>query len=184
MALSDYSLATLRFVYTSKLRRELQFSITNLRKTLEWSEETWPVPQRLPRRAWRVSYLKLPFRAKINIRHHVFHDYRYQFTFRNVQDVPAAVSTVLGSMTPETHCVCQFNWHYHGAPDYNRFLVTGDESQDAQARAEELRRRILELEQGMSNVQRKQSDDTERMKGYYAHSTLWNTGFKKGPAEK
>mmetsp|Transcript_22577 Transcript_22577/g.42553 ORF Transcript_22577/g.42553 Transcript_22577/m.42553 type:complete len:182 (-) Transcript_22577:65-610(-) len=178
MALADYSLATLRFVYTSKLRRELQFSITNLRNTLEWSQEAWPLPHRLPRRSWRVHYIKRPFRCKIAMRHYVFSDYRYQFTFRDVQDVPSAVSTVLGSMTPETSCVCHFNWHYEGAPDYNRLIQTGDTAQDAEARAEELRRRILELEQGMVNVQRKQSEDVERMKGWYGHSTLWNTGFK------
>ena len=113
MSLSEYGLATLRFVYTSKLRRELlgkklqkqllylclfvcmlfafllcsglcvavqlswtsrsarlQYTIANLRRSLEWSgsDKDWPLPQRLPRRAWRVSYLKRPFRAKISIR--------------------------------------------------------------------------------------------------------------------
>ena len=94
MALSEYGLATLRFVYTSKLRKELlaqqgvslfveipksieehrtlwlrlNFTVSNLRRSLEWSKEPWPIPQRLPRRSWRVSYLKRPFRSKITIR--------------------------------------------------------------------------------------------------------------------
>jgi len=185
MALSEYGLATLRFVYTSKLRKELQFSIANLRRTSEWSSEAWPLPQRLPRRAWRVSYLKRPFRSKITIRHYVFHDFRYQFTFRNVKDVSSTVSTVLGSMTPETSCVCHFNWHYQGTPAYNTVLQTGDTTIDAKARAAKLtesRRRILELEQGMANVEKKQSEDEERWKGWYGHSTLWNTGSERGPS--
>ncbi|CAJ1382479.1 unnamed protein product [Effrenium voratum] len=182
MALSDYGLATLRFVYTSKLRKELQYTISNLRHTLQWSQEAWPIPQRLPRRAWRVTYLKRPFRVKTTVRHYVFHDFRYQFTFRDVKDVPAAVSTVLGSMTPETSCVCHFNWHYHGAPGYN-MLMTGDLQEATSGSIDQtaIRRRILELEQGMANVQRKQSDDEERWKGWYGHSTLWNTGFKRNP---
>ncbi|CAK9028544.1 unnamed protein product [Durusdinium trenchii] len=177
MSLSEYGLATLRFVYTSKLRRELQYTIANLRRSLEWSgsDKDWPLPQRLPRRAWRVSYLKRPFRAKISIRHYVFHDFRYQFTFRDVKDVPAAVSTVLGSMTPETSCICHFNWHFEGVPAYH--------IKDEEAQRKERHRRILELEQGMANVQRKQSDDEERQKGWYGHSTLWNTGLKRGPSE-
>lgn len=179
MALSEYRLATLRFVYTSKLRRELQFSISNLRRTLEWSNEPWPLPQRLPRRAWRVSYLKRPFRAKICVRHYVFHDFRYQFIFRDVEDVSSTVSTVLGSMTPETSCVCHFNWHYEGAEAYNVQLRTGDDAKDGEARAAKLRQRKMELEQGMANVERKQSEDEERWKGWYGHSTLWNTGFKR-----
>ncbi|CAE8725757.1 unnamed protein product [Polarella glacialis] len=126
MALAEYNLATLRFVYTSKLKKELQFTIQNLRRTLEWSNESWPVPQRLPRRAWRVSYLKRPFKCKSTVRHYVFHDWRYQFTFRDVQDVQSTVSTVLGSMTPETSCVCNFNWHFPGAPAYAQLNAVGE----------------------------------------------------------
>lgn len=55
--------------WTSRSAR-LQYTIANLRRSLEWSgsDKDWPLPQRLPRRAWRVSYLKRPFRAKISIR--------------------------------------------------------------------------------------------------------------------
>eukprot|EP00440_Ansanella_granifera_P001762 gb/GFBE01001900.1/.p1 GENE.gb/GFBE01001900.1/~~gb/GFBE01001900.1/.p1 ORF type:complete len:173 (+),score=29.80 gb/GFBE01001900.1/:1-519(+) len=172
MALSEYSLATLRFTYTSKLRRELQFTIGNLRRTLEWSNEQWPVPQRLPRRAWRVSYLKRPFKCKTTVRHYVFHDWRYQFEFRDVQDVQSAVSTVLGSMTPETSCVCHFNWHFSGSPAYEQLTSP-----------EEVRQRVLDLEQGLENVRRKQSAEVERQKGWYGHSTHWNSGLKRGPVE-
>eukprot|EP00931_Biecheleriopsis_adriatica_P119513 TRINITY_DN9473_c0_g1_i2.p1 TRINITY_DN9473_c0_g1~~TRINITY_DN9473_c0_g1_i2.p1 ORF type:complete len:172 (+),score=19.87 TRINITY_DN9473_c0_g1_i2:129-644(+) len=170
MALSEYSLATLRFTYTSKLRRELQFTIQNLRRTLEWSDGQWPAPQRLPRRAWRVSYLKRPFKCKTTVRHYVFHDWRYQFTFRDVQDVQSAVSTVLGSMTPETSCVCHFNWHFPGAPAYLQI-----------SSLEEAKRRIIDLEQGLESVRRKQSEEVERQKGWYGHSMHWNTGLKRGP---
>merc|ERR1719458_1856577 len=123
----------------------------NLRRTLEWSsEEEWPVPQRLPRRAWRVVYLKGPFKGKTSQRHYVFHDWRYQFTFRHVNDVQSAVSTVLGSMTPETSCVCHFSWHFPGAPLYRRF-----------ATEEDARQLVLDLEQGLQAVHLKQSDDVE-----------------------
>mmetsp|Transcript_35784 Transcript_35784/g.64927 ORF Transcript_35784/g.64927 Transcript_35784/m.64927 type:complete len:173 (+) Transcript_35784:63-581(+) len=170
MALSEYRLATLRFTYTSKLRRELQYTIQNLRRSLEWSDEAWPVPQRLPRRAWRVSYLKRPFKCKTTVRHYVFHDWRYQFTFSDVEDVPSAVSTVLGSMTPETSCVCNFNWHFQGSPAYKQLTS-----------AEEARQRVLDLEQGLESVRRQQSMEVERQKGWYGHSLHWSTGLKRGP---
>mmetsp|Transcript_75790 Transcript_75790/g.214273 ORF Transcript_75790/g.214273 Transcript_75790/m.214273 type:complete len:172 (+) Transcript_75790:64-579(+) len=169
MALPEYKLATLRFVYTAKLRRELQYTIQNLRRTLEWSNEEWPLPQRLPRRAFRISYLKGPFKGKTSFRHYVFHDWRYAFTFRQVQDVPTAVSTVLGSMTPETSCVCHFAWHYPGSMAYTQFASPED--------AERLQR---DLERGLAAVQRKQSDEVERNKGWYGHSAYWNAGLKTG----
>eukprot|EP00747_Dinoflagellata_sp_TGD_P169252 gnl/TRDRNA2_/TRDRNA2_197765_c0_seq1.p1 gnl/TRDRNA2_/TRDRNA2_197765_c0~~gnl/TRDRNA2_/TRDRNA2_197765_c0_seq1.p1 ORF type:complete len:172 (-),score=28.18 gnl/TRDRNA2_/TRDRNA2_197765_c0_seq1:134-649(-) len=170
MALPEYRLAALRFVYTSSLRHELQYSISNLRRTLEWSPERWPLPQRLPRRAYRITYLKAPFRGKAAQRHYVFHDWRYQFTFHNVQDIQAAVSTVLGSMTPETSCVCHFSWHFPGAPAYTVHATEAD--------AQQLER---DLESGLAAVRRKQEEETERMKGWYGHSLYWNSGFKRGP---
>mmetsp|Transcript_137143 Transcript_137143/g.292939 ORF Transcript_137143/g.292939 Transcript_137143/m.292939 type:complete len:174 (-) Transcript_137143:56-577(-) len=172
MALPEYKLATLRFVYTSKLRRELQSAVGNLRRTLEWSPEQWPLPQRLPRRAYRCSYLKGPFKGKTALRHYIFHDWRYQFTFRGVQDVQSAVSTVLGSMTPDTSCVCHFSWHFPGAPLYAQ-LAAGQE---------EARRRERDLERGLAAVRLKKSDEVERQKGWYGHSTYWNTGLKRGPS--
>merc|ERR1719382_1963044 len=165
MALSEYNLSMLRFVYTSKLRRELQYTITNLRRTLEWSPEQWPLPQRLPRRAFRVSYLKGPFKGKTAIRHYVFHDWRYQFTFRDVKDVQSAVSMVLGSMTPETSCVCHFNWHFQGAPLFTQYI-----SGEAAKRCED------DIRRGIAAVKRKQSEEVERQKGGYAYLTHWNTG--------
>eukprot|EP00929_Paragymnodinium_shiwhaense_P108361 TRINITY_DN74680_c0_g1_i1.p1 TRINITY_DN74680_c0_g1~~TRINITY_DN74680_c0_g1_i1.p1 ORF type:complete len:173 (-),score=32.37 TRINITY_DN74680_c0_g1_i1:110-628(-) len=172
MALPEYRLSQLRFVYTSKLRRELQFSIGNLRRTLEWSEEAWPVPQRLPRRAYRISYLKGPFKAKQAIRHYVFHDWQYQFTFRDVKDVRKAVSTVLGSMTPETSCVCHFNWHYPGSPAYMRLTSPED-----QQRVEQ------ELLRGLQAIRLKNAEEVERQKTVLAHTTYHNAGFHRGPPE-
>mmetsp|Transcript_75548 Transcript_75548/g.142541 ORF Transcript_75548/g.142541 Transcript_75548/m.142541 type:complete len:172 (-) Transcript_75548:23-538(-) len=169
MALAEYRLATLRFVYTSKLRKELQFTVQNLRRTLEWSPESWPVPQRLPRRSFRCSYLRGPFKGKTSWRHYVFHDWRYQFTFRNVEDVRAAVSTVLGSMTPETSCVCHFSWHSPGAPAYVE-LSTVDEAL----------RREQDLERGLAAIRRKQSEEVERQQAQPSHTLLWNAGLKRG----
>merc|ERR1740138_698936 len=151
MALPEYRLAALRFVYTSKLRRELQFTIQNLRRTLEWSPEQWPLPQRLPRRAYRCTYLKGPFKGKTALRHYIFHDWRYQFTFRGVEDVQSAVSTVLGSMTPETSCVCHFAWHFPGAPTY-----LSVQSEEDRIRCEE------QLRLGLEAVRRMNSEEVER----------------------
>mmetsp|Transcript_98453 Transcript_98453/g.195266 ORF Transcript_98453/g.195266 Transcript_98453/m.195266 type:complete len:174 (+) Transcript_98453:70-591(+) len=173
MALPEYRLATLKFVYTSKLRRELQWSVQNLRRTLEWSSDPWPLPQRLPRRAYRVSYIKAPFKGKEFWRHFVFHDYRYQFTFRHVEDVRSTLSTVLGSMTPETSCVCHFSWHFPGAPLYAYLEADGAALQCEQA-----------LERGLMAIRQKNSDDVERQKTWLGHSLHWNTGLKKaGDAE-
>mmetsp|Transcript_25538 Transcript_25538/g.67501 ORF Transcript_25538/g.67501 Transcript_25538/m.67501 type:complete len:176 (+) Transcript_25538:40-567(+) len=175
MALSEYHLATLRFVYTAKLRRELQYTVGNLRRTMEWSDESWPLPQRLPRRAFRVTHLKSPFKNKIAQRHYVFHDWRYQFTFRDVKDVQSTVSTVLGSMTPETSCVCHFSWHFPGAPIYGELAAGEDEA----------RRREQDLERGLEAVRLKQHDEIERQKGFLGGTSLfWNTGFKRGPGQE
>merc|ERR1719160_2386142 len=130
MALVEYKLASLRFTFISKLRKELQFTVQNLRRSLEWSSESWPLPQRLPRRATRVSYLKGPFKGKISTRHYVFHDWQYQFTFRRVEDVQSAVSTVLGAMTPETSCVCHFSWHFPGDRGHNLQLLGASAEED------------------------------------------------------
>eukprot|EP00928_Gymnodinium_smaydae_P049230 TRINITY_DN33022_c0_g1_i1.p1 TRINITY_DN33022_c0_g1~~TRINITY_DN33022_c0_g1_i1.p1 ORF type:complete len:172 (+),score=30.98 TRINITY_DN33022_c0_g1_i1:137-652(+) len=171
MALPEYGLSTLRFVYTSKLRKELQFTISNLRRTLEWTPESWPVPQRLPRRAYRVTYAKGPFRGKTALKHYVFHDWRYQFTFRGVRDVQSAVSSVLGSMTPETSCVCHFSWHFQGSPVYTAVM-----SNEERLRCEQ------DLERGLAAIRRKQSEEEERHKSYWGHTTHWNAGLKRGPS--
>mmetsp|Transcript_57700 Transcript_57700/g.134979 ORF Transcript_57700/g.134979 Transcript_57700/m.134979 type:complete len:175 (-) Transcript_57700:67-591(-) len=173
MALPEYKLATLRFVYQSKLRKELQYSMQNLRQTLEWSNESrkWPLPQRLPRRAFRATYLRAPFKGKITAKQYVFHDYRYHFTFRDVENVQSTLSTVLGSMTSETSCVCHMYWHYPGLEQlYQQGLST-----------DELKKRILDLEKGLKAVEEKQHDDIERQKPAFAHSLYWNYGFKRGP---
>eukprot|EP00927_Polykrikos_kofoidii_P043549 TRINITY_DN37620_c0_g2_i1.p1 TRINITY_DN37620_c0_g2~~TRINITY_DN37620_c0_g2_i1.p1 ORF type:complete len:174 (-),score=23.85 TRINITY_DN37620_c0_g2_i1:48-569(-) len=172
MALNEYRLSTLRFVYTSKLRKELQYTITNLRKTLEWSQQTWPVPQRLPRRAYRFTYLKGPFKGKIAQRHFVFHDWQYQFTFRDVEDVQSAVSTVLGSMTPETSCTCQFFWHFDGSTPYTESSLADEEERE---------RCKQDLERGLVNVWNKNSEEAERKKTWYQHQQFYNSGFKSGP---
>eukprot|EP00425_Heterocapsa_triquetra_P011837 CAMPEP_0195147518 /NCGR_PEP_ID=MMETSP0448-20130528/173557_1 /TAXON_ID=66468 /ORGANISM="Heterocapsa triquestra, Strain CCMP 448" /LENGTH=162 /DNA_ID=CAMNT_0040186105 /DNA_START=15 /DNA_END=503 /DNA_ORIENTATION=+ len=161
----------MRCVYTSKLRRELQYTVANLRRTLEWSNEEWPLPARLPRRAFRVIYLKAPFKNKIAQRHYVFHDWRYQFTFRNVTDVQSTVSTVLGSMTPDTSCVCHFSWHFPGAPIYGELLADG---------SDEAQQRERDLEQGLAAIRLKQHDEIERQKGFLGGTSLyWNNGFKR-----
>mmetsp|Transcript_11039 Transcript_11039/g.20028 ORF Transcript_11039/g.20028 Transcript_11039/m.20028 type:complete len:175 (-) Transcript_11039:128-652(-) len=172
MALPEYRLATLRFVYQSRLRKELQYSIQNLRRTLEWSNESqkWPLPQRLPRRAQKVSYLRAPFKGKITAKHYVFHDYRYHFTFRDVKDVQCTLSTVLGSMTSETSCVCHFYWHYPGLEELYQNTSSEDDRQKL----------ILDLEKGLKAVEGKQYDDIERQKPMFAQSLYWNYGFKRG----
>merc|ERR1712122_247124 len=90
--------------------------------------------------------------------HYVFHDWQYQFTFNNVEDVKATMGTVLGSMTPETSCVCHFSWHYPGTPHFLKHLT-----------AEEVEQRVEDLERGLQAVRLKQSDDIERAKGWYSH---------------
>merc|ERR1712039_666771 len=105
--------------------------------------------------------------GKTSFRHYVFHDWRYQFTFRDVQDVQSTVSTVLGSMTPETSCVCHFSWHFPGAPLYTQLVAD-----------EETLRCKLDLERGLEAVRRKHSEEAERQMAWLGHSTHWNTGLK------
>merc|ERR1719277_1016034 len=100
-----------------------------------------------------MMYLRSPFRCKTLIRHYVFHDWRYQFSFRHVKDVKSAVSTVLGAMTPETSCTCHFSWHFPGDPSHNLQLL-GDSAED------EVLLRERALERGLAAIRRKNEDDT------------------------
>lgn len=58
--------------------------------------------------------MKSPFGDKIRKKHYVFHDWRYAFTFDNVEDPRPVMSTVLGAMSKDTACTVDFAWHYPG----------------------------------------------------------------------
>ena len=112
---SGYHLARLKIVYCAKLRDHLEQTMLNLKESLTRELAQQPTAiQRLPRRAWRVWYLKAPFRNKLSKKHYVFHDWRYSFTFDDVNDPKAVVSIVLGSMTSETTCTVDYDWFYSG----------------------------------------------------------------------
>ena len=65
-----YHLHSFKIVFVSKLRPNLQNTIANLQKSLPYV--TFPVdekndflhvyPKRLPRRMWKITYLKSPFK--------------------------------------------------------------------------------------------------------------------------
>eukprot|EP00405_Crypthecodinium_cohnii_P036378 CAMPEP_0206542478 /NCGR_PEP_ID=MMETSP0325_2-20121206/10185_1 /ASSEMBLY_ACC=CAM_ASM_000347 /TAXON_ID=2866 /ORGANISM="Crypthecodinium cohnii, Strain Seligo" /LENGTH=115 /DNA_ID=CAMNT_0054040521 /DNA_START=551 /DNA_END=898 /DNA_ORIENTATION=- len=114
--------------------------------------------------------MKGPFKGKIAQRHYVFHDWRYQFTFRDVKDVKSTVGTVLGSMSPETSCVCHFSWHFPGSEQYKML-----------SSPEDMLLRQQDLERGIAAVQAKNAEEKERSKAYYSHSLHWNAGLKRGP---
>ncbi|PFH33269.1 hypothetical protein BESB_084680 [Besnoitia besnoiti] len=76
----------------------------------------WPVPRRIGRRQWRVTYLKSPFKYKYALRHYVFEDHRYAFSFYDVENVQEVLSAALGAMAKETCCSCRFSWHFAGRP--------------------------------------------------------------------
>jgi len=103
---SGYKLSNLRIVYRSKLRDDLQSSITTLKRTLDWiptadgmissfsicipitgESGEYSMPSRLPRRAWRVWYNKAPHAIGWSKIHYIFHDWGYSFDFKNVKDV-------------------------------------------------------------------------------------------------
>eukprot|EP00386_Alphamonas_edax_P005664 GDKI01018414.1.p1 GENE.GDKI01018414.1~~GDKI01018414.1.p1 ORF type:complete len:193 (-),score=28.57 GDKI01018414.1:29-607(-) len=119
MSLQSYQLSRLKVIYEAKRMEELNTTIQNLKRTLAWAPkqfEAGPVPQRLPRRAWRTTYLKSPFKWKFAIRHNVFQDYRYAFSFHGVGDVRGTVSCALGSASENTWTTCKFAWHCQGQP--------------------------------------------------------------------
>ncbi|PHJ20157.1 hypothetical protein CSUI_006009 [Cystoisospora suis] len=136
MSLSSYTLRSLKVIYTSRQRSSLQATIDNLKTSLtHWSTPSsscpsslfsssslsssscipWPVPRRLARRQWRVTYLKSPFKFKYSLRHYVFVDYRYSFTFYDVKEVQKILGILLGSMTETVSCSCRFSWHFPGS---------------------------------------------------------------------
>jgi hypothetical protein len=90
---SGYNLRDLRFIYTSKVRKDLTATLLTLRKTIKWAgrlENTGvdlPLPSRLLRRAWRVWYNKAPHAIGWSKRHYVFHDWRYLLQYKDVQDL-------------------------------------------------------------------------------------------------
>lgn len=116
-----YRMHSLKVVFISKLRPNLQQTVCNLQQSLPYvtfPEETekflYAYPKRLQRRAWRVTYLKSPFKYKQAIKNYVFHDWRYQFTFRNLttegQTAQEVVSACLGSMDENVNCIAEVNW--------------------------------------------------------------------------
>ncbi|KAF8820209.1 hypothetical protein IE077_000546 [Cardiosporidium cionae] len=114
MSALDYSLAWLKVVYTARQTSHLHTTVTNLRRILETASLPLPVPCRLPRRQWRVTYLKSPFKHKHSIRHYVFNDFRYAFTFYDVKNPQLCMSAVLGALSAQTGCACNFAWRFPG----------------------------------------------------------------------
>lgn len=125
MGLGRYFLRSLRVEYISPGREALSGTIENLRRSMRWFPSDasngqggatpgvpWPVPERLPRREWRVTYLKSPFKFKYAARHFVFRQYRYAFRFVNPASPHLALSAVLGAMRPNVECTCAFEWHF------------------------------------------------------------------------
>ncbi|KAL8272843.1 hypothetical protein Esti_003230 [Eimeria stiedai] len=74
----------------------------------------WPIPERVGRREWRVTYLKSPFKFKYAVRHYVFVKHKYAFTFIQPQKPQAVISAALGAMEDTVSCTCDFDWHYDG----------------------------------------------------------------------
>jgi hypothetical protein len=104
-----YNLTQLRVTYNSKLRWDLQATIKNLKNSIEANPKiSLPLPQRVGRSAWRVWYLKAPFRNKLRKKHFVFFEYKYAFTWnfndpkKQVTSPQATISTALGSMAGDT----------------------------------------------------------------------------------
>uniref|UniRef100_A0A0G4I5B3 Small ribosomal subunit protein uS10 domain-containing protein n=1 Tax=Chromera velia CCMP2878 TaxID=1169474 RepID=A0A0G4I5B3_9ALVE len=116
MSLSAYRLQRLRVVYTARREAELERTITNLKSALSWMSVEWPVPKREPRREWRVTYLKSPFQWKRAIRHYVFQDHRYAFSFHDVESPQEVVSAILGAAasSEQVTAECAFSWHVEG----------------------------------------------------------------------
>ena len=119
---AGYQLTSLSLTYTAKLKDPLIRSIANLKTSIDSlqgrSDVTLPVPVRLPRRAWRVWYLKSPFRDTIRKKHYVFQDWRYKFIFKNVSDVRAVLNAALGSAARETSSTVEFAWHFPGTQQF------------------------------------------------------------------
>ena len=96
------------------------------------------LPKRLPRRAWRVTYLKSPFKHKCAVKNYVFHDWRYSFTFENLRDnqtMEQVLSSCLGSMKDDVNCIAEFNWYHAGCGEAAAALTAGRGAQTAPAHA-------------------------------------------------
>ncbi|KAF4681549.1 hypothetical protein FOZ60_011960 [Perkinsus olseni] len=137
---SDYKLARLTVVYTATIREHLTSTINNLKLGLKAIDNgvdpVWPMPARQERRAWRVTYNKGPHHhGKFAVKHYVFHDWRYKFTFHNVADPRPVISTVLGSLSGDAAVTCDFAWYFPGTEEY---LSETRKTQEAQEDTKEL----------------------------------------------
>ena len=142
-----YQLADLTVTYTAKLREQLVRTIGNLKSAIDAASavET-PQATRLPRRAWRVWYLKSPFRDSIRKKHYIFQDWRYQFRFSRVADVRPVISSVLGAATRDTSSTVDFAWHFPGTKEFPATLPD-TASLISQGRANYLRKNALWLQE-------------------------------------
>ncbi|EER02176.1 hypothetical protein Pmar_PMAR008957 [Perkinsus marinus ATCC 50983] len=116
------------------------------------------MPARQERRAWRVTYNKSPHHhGKFAVKHYVFHDWRYKFTFYNVADPRPVISTVLGSLSGDAAVTCDFAWYFPGTQEY---LVETRKTEEAQEDTKEL------LFQGYEHYLKANYVDMEHRKTY------------------
>eukprot|EP00392_Amoebophrya_sp_AT5.2_P010433 g10493.t1 len=120
--------------------------------------------KRLQRRAWRITYLRAPFKYKTSIRNYVFHDYRYQFSFLHVDaesEMRPLLSACLGSMPEDVNCKVEFVW-------------AGGEEDPGSTCAGGVPAKWELLDAAKGEIEQKQRRQKERDHGWYSQAQHWN----------
>ncbi|GFE53025.1 AFG1 family protein, putative [Babesia ovis] len=76
----------------------------------------------IPRKRWRVTYLKSRFKHRKAIRHYVFERYTYRVSFSAPFDVSVALNSVLSSLIGGLRASCTFAWQFGSIPSSDHCL--------------------------------------------------------------
>ncbi|KAF5153071.1 hypothetical protein TpMuguga_03g02250 [Theileria parva strain Muguga] len=115
--LNSYSLRSLSVTLSTPLKYDLKRTLSEIKKAFEITKQQ----ERdvglveyayIPRKRWRVTYLKSRFKHRKAIRHYVFEQYNYNITVLNPVHIDALVSSILGSLSPSVHARCTFSWNF------------------------------------------------------------------------
>ncbi|CAD7961609.1 unnamed protein product [Amoebophrya sp. A120] len=137
-------------------------------------------PRRLQRRAWRITYLRAPFRYKTSIRNYVFHDWRYEFSFYHVgkSEIRPVLSACLGSMPEDVNCKVEFVWAggvagtiTNAQMSYSTTTRLTAATVDAQNAMDS---KLALLDRAKENVEEKQRTQKERDHGWHSQAQHWS----------
>ncbi len=111
MVKMTYILHSVKATLTSRLKSDLESSVSQFVRNPVVDATCRMIPRRLPRRSVRVTRNTSPFGRGYKKRAYVFHDYSYEFNYLSPRDPVLCLSRILGSLSTDTRCVASFSWY-------------------------------------------------------------------------